>query len=289
MDSAETLTALRFVKMHGTGNHFVLIDGRQGPERDWSELAEALCQARYGVGADGLLVVLPSDRGVARMRMFNADGSEDMCGNGLRCVVRYLAGRGEMPAGHGIVEALSGSREVAIVEREDQSWYRVELGEPSLAAADIPSLLPVDPAIDYALQVDGRPVRVTLVSMGTPHAVVLNQMPPDDEEWRHLSCRIERHPAFPDRITATWAEVESSGSLRARFFERGVGPTLACGTGACAAVVAAALQGSCERSARVNMPGGSVDVEWRADGHVVLTGPAVTVFEGEWPRVPCIR
>lgn len=289
MDAVATLAALRFVKMHGTGNHFVLVDGRGSPERDWAELAEAMCLPHYGVGADGLLVVLPSERAVARMRMFNPDGTEDMCGNGLRCVVRYLAEGGELPTGRGVVEALSGLREVAVVDGGEEPWYRVELGEPSLAAADIPSLLPSDPAIDYRLQVDGTPVWLTLVSMGTPHAVMLNQMPPDEEEWRHLSCRIERHPAFPDRITATWAEVDSPDSLRARFFERGVGPTLACGTGACAAVVAAALQGLCDRSARVSMPGGCVDVEWRTDGRVALTGPAVTVFEGEWPRVPRAR
>lgn len=283
MEPAGTPAVLRFVKMHGTGNHFVLVDARGGPERDWAELAEALCLSRYGVGADGLLVVLPSDRALARMRMFNADGTEDMCGNGLRCVVRYLADRGEVPGGRAAVEALSGSREVSVVDGEGEPWYRVGLGEPSLSAADIPSLLPADPAIDYPLQVDGRPLRVTLVSMGTPHAVIIGQAPATDEEWRHASCRVERHPAFPDRITATWVEVESAGLLRARFFERGVGPTLACGTGACAAVVAAALRGLCDRSARVTMPGGSVDVEWREDNQVILTGPAVLVYEGEWP------
>lgn len=272
---------LAFSKLQGAGNDFVLIDARGSADLDWPDWATILCPRRLGVGADGLLVILESAHAPARMRMFNPDGTEDMCGNGLRCVARYLHDRGEIAESGATVEALSGLRKVEAVQAGSVE-FRVDMGPPSLDPSSLPANVDVNPAVAIPLEAAGETVAVTLVSMGTPHAVILNHTPLTDDRWREVSRAIEAHPIFPERTTATWVSVRSRGRIRARFFERAVGETLACGTGACAAVVAASLAGLTDRNVLVAMSGGRVRVEWLPDGNVIVTGPAERVFDGVW-------
>lgn len=250
---------LRFVKLQGAGNDFVLLDSLQQPLPldDLPALAQRLCQRKFGVGADGLLIVEPSPCADYRMRIFNADGSEaTMCGNGIRCFARYLL-EYHAPNAHAFtIETGVGVRRVF---RTDGEQLTVEMGRPHTE----------------------RVGEFTVVFTGARHVTLfvddLDAFPLKTE-----GATIERHPAFPDRVNVSAAQVERSDSVRARVWERGVGETLACGTGACALVVAGATQGLLQRKATVRMPGGVLLVEWRADDTLWLTGDAAVVFEGVW-------
>jgi diaminopimelate epimerase len=301
--------AIAFAKYQGAGNDFVVLDGRRqafgvaawpGGEVDWPALARAMCHRHFGVGADGLLVAGEpvASEATMRMRMFNPDGSEaEMCGNGLRCFVRWLADRREISTGRLAVETGAG---VLAVQVEASGLIAVEMGTPRLRPADIPlspaataGQLPAGPVLHLPLTLaplPGQPgtpgltYEATCVSMGNPHAVVFVD-DPAAVPLEVVGPRLERHPAFPARANVEFCRVLANDRMRVRVWERGAGMTLACGTGACAAVVAAHLRGYVGDRVAVELPGGELEVTWAGPGSgpVVLRGPAEHVFDGRWP------
>ncbi|HUV04000.1 MAG TPA: diaminopimelate epimerase [Armatimonadota bacterium] len=272
-----------FTKVEADGNNFVLIDALRMPELDWSAQAVRMCAHHFGVGADGLLVLLPSHEADFRLRMFNPDGTEDACGNGLRCAAVYIRSVGLSTKPELVFEAKDGLRHVETVQGAGRSpIVKANMGRPSLRSADIPANLDADEALDYPLDVGGQVYRMAAVLVGTPHAVICA---PLESFWTTIpaaSRAIEVHRAFPERINVTWCSVESPESLQIRTWERGVGPTLGCGSGACAALVAAHLRGLTGTHARVTSPGGAIEVNWPGRGEIFMSGPANVVFHGKW-------
>lgn len=266
---------MRFTKMQGIGNDFVVVDGFQFPELpDPAVLSRAVCDRHFGVGADGLIWMVASDCADARMRIFNSDGSEpEMCGNGIRCAAKFLRDAGL--AGEKMkIETLAG---VLTIEMNGDDCT-VDMGRPCMD----PKRIPVAAADNRViLDVGGRPLRFFCVSMGNPHAVTFDFYP-DDEEFLRLGPALESHPVFPAKANIEFCRVRD-GEIDVRVWERGDGPTLACGTGACATLTAAARQGLTGRESRVNLPGGALSIRWAENDHLFMTGPAKTVFVGEWP------
>ncbi len=279
------MNTLHFTKLEAIGNNFVLVDALRLPEHNWPLLARRMCVRSFGVGADGLLVLSTSDRADFLMRMFNPDGSEDACGNGLRCAAVYVHSLGLTHKDHLVFDAKDGIHPVEIVHEKGLVTARVNMRRPSFHAADIPSTLDVGDVIDYPLEVDGQVVSVTCVQIGTPHAVIFAPLAEFWDTMPAISRDIEIHPAFPEKISVTWCAVESPDSLRIRTWERAVGPTLGCGTGACSAMVAANIHGFAGEFARVTSPGGTLGIEWPGRGDVFMSGPAGIVFTGEWQLV----
>jgi diaminopimelate epimerase len=279
---------VKFVKMQGTGNDFLFVEARHSDERDWVALSQALCERNYGVGADGLIVVLPSDRADIRMRLFNADGSEaEVSGNGVRCLVKYAIerrlakprdGRVTIEAVHGVLDAM------ASMNGETVTAVRLSMGPPRFAPNEVPVIAEMEPVIDFPLEVDGKRLPVTCVSMGNPHAVIFLEEPVAEYPLETLGPKVEHHPAFPERVNFGVAHVSAPDSMEVRVWERGVGETLACGSGCCAAMVAARLHGRVGDRVEIEQPGGLLTVEWDGTGDVYLSGPAEFVFEGEWPE-----
>jgi diaminopimelate epimerase len=277
---------MRFTKMHGIGNDYVYINCFEVPvPQDPAEVARRISDRHFGVGGDGMILICPSDNGAdARMRMFNADGSEsEMCGNGLRCVAKYVYDHGicrkptlRLQTGRGI---LSVDLEV---KNDKVQRVRVNMGTPILKSSEIPTNLPGDPPVNAKLDIDGREFEVTCVSMGNPHCVIYVEKA-TDELVLGYGPKIERHPMFPARVNVEFIEVISPREVRQRTWERGSGETLACGTGASAVCVAGVLTGRTERKIVNHLLGGDLELEWNeADGSVYNTGPATEVFEGEW-------
>jgi diaminopimelate epimerase len=279
---------MQFVKMHGTGNDFVMIDAR-AVEADWPALARAMCDRHFGVGSDGLILALPAAHADLQMRMFNPDGSEaEMCGNGIRCLAKFAAERGVATPKGGVllVDTLAGllrcevSGGNGVVER-----VRASMGRPILAPDEIPVLAESSgPVLDLPVHIEGGDFRVTCVSMGNPHAVHFQEDPVAAVDLERVGPRVEHHPAFPRRVNFEIANVLGRDRLRMRVWERGAGITLACGTGACATAVAARLRGLVDDVVDVELPGGTVRIEWDGAGEVYLSGPAEDVFEGRWLR-----
>ena len=275
------MTTLRFTKMQGLGNDFVVLDGiAQKIDLDAAQL-RALADRRFGVGCDQVLVVEAPTRSDVdfRYRIFNADGGEvEQCGNGARCFVKFVRDRG-LTAERAIRVETAGGIIVPVLG--DDGRVSVDMGVPRFAPADIPFVAD-RVAVIHPVDVDGRDVEVTVVSMGNPHAV---QVVPD------VACapvttegpKLEHHARFPDRVNAGYMEIVDRATIRLRVWERGAGETLACGTGACAAVVAGVRRGLLDAAVRVETRGGELAIEWAGPGaSVMMTGPAVTVFEGEW-------
>ena len=273
------MTRLAFVKLQGLGNDFILAEGAALPAGTaLADLARRLCDRHFGIGADGLILRWPSQCGIARMQIFNADGSEpEMCGNGLRCFVRYLHLQG-LTDQKLQIETAAG---LLAAEVRNESIC-VDMGQPVLDPEKIPARGFASPSvIAQPLQVDGQNFEVTLVSMGNPHCVIkvadLEQV--DFARW---GPRLEIHPAFPARINVEFAQVLNPECVRVRVLERGAGPTLACGTGACAVLVAGVLGGWLADRAEVRLPGGSLKIAWpQREGPVWMEGPAEPVFAGE--------
>jgi diaminopimelate epimerase len=281
---------MRFTKMQGTGNDYVYVDclAEPMPERP-DELARRISDRHFGVGSDGLVLICPSQKADARMRMFNPDGSEsEMCGNAVRCVAKYLYDHGccrketlEIETGRGVL-----TLEVAAADGR-AGRVRVDMGEPILRAEQIPTTLPADPrrtdgaVVDAPLGISGRSLAVTCVSMGNPHCVTFVKSLSDYWVLR-LGPKIETDAHFPKRVNAEFVEVLSPAEVRMRVWERGAGETLACGTGTCAVCVAGVLAGRTARKLLVHTRGGDLELHWADDGHVHMTGPAVEVFHGEW-------
>lgn len=276
---------LRFTKMHGARNDYVYVlglDGRLLP--DGGKTAPAVSDRRTGVGSDGLVYALPSARADAAMRMWNADGSEaEMCGNAIRCVAKLLVDRGLVAKERLAIETLAGVRSVEVLRDASGrvAGARVDMGPPSFLRADV-GLEGSGDALDVEVELaPGERVRGTGVSMGNPHFVLF---PGDlsDGTFLSLGPRLERHPAFARRTNVELVRVERRDLLRCRVWERGSGETLACGTGACAALAAARRKGLADARARVVVPGGELVVEWQGEGGpAFLEGPAATCFEGE--------
>jgi diaminopimelate epimerase len=305
---------VKFAKLHGAGNDYIYIDAR-GMEADWPTLAQAMSHRHFGVGGDGIILALPSQMADLRMRMFNADGSEaEMCGNGIRCLVRFALERGILPpdiapaGGEGKgesvqVETLAGVLTVEpIFQGGIMTRARVGMGVPRLR----PQEIPVDPAhrlvqigarqgsgvrgqgtgnervLDWPIVVEGHQFRVTGVSMGNPHAVAFVEEPVDTLPLHLVGPMVEHHPLFPRRVNFEVVNIVDRGHLRARVWERGSGETMACGTGACAIAVAARLHGYTDGIVDITLPGGTLAVAWDGKDEVVLEGPVTRVYEGDW-------
>ena len=270
---------LSFTKMHGNGNDFIVIDCRD-KDRDRqlssvSELSRRLCDRRFGIGADQVLLLYGSDRADFMMRIFNADGSEvEMCGNGIRCFAKYIWDRGLSSKNVLDVETLAGR----IRPEKAGDMVKVDMGRPELDGRKIPVSL--DGLIkDYPLRIEDREFTITCVSMGNPHAVIVV----DDVaqfDVRRYGPPLEIHQLFPKRINVEFIQVVDPKTIKMRVWERGSGETMACGTGACAAAVASNLKGLTEKKVVVQLLGGDLIIELPDDGHVYMTGPAEEVFEG---------
>ena len=276
---------LRFTKMHGISNDYVYISTFDQPEEDWEQLAIRLSDRRTGIGGDGIILVCPSDIADAKMRIFNADGSEGMmCGNGIRCVGKFVYDKGLVPADKTTVtiDTLSGIKTLELTVRDGKvQSARVDMGAAILDPAEIPVVFDKEKMIDEGLTVDGREWRVTAVSMGNPHCVTFVD-DVDGLSLEKLGPHFEHHPAFPERVNTEFVKVIDDHTLQMRVWERGSGETWACGTGACATAVAACLNGYCQKGEdiTVRLRGGDLVINY-TDETVIMTGPASTVFEGE--------
>ncbi len=274
---------IRFTKMHGAGNDYVYIDCFSERIDDPAGLAVRISDRHFGVGSDGLILIRPSDKADCFMDMYNADGSRGkMCGNGIRCVAKYLYDQGMIENAAVTVDTLSGLRHLKLNLRQGRlDSVTVNMGTPVLVPADVPFLGGGgSPAVDVDLDTGRGTVRVTCVSMGNPHAVIFVG-DADAAPVEEIGRLIENHPLFPERTNVEFVEVTDRASLKVRVWERGSGETLACGTGACASAVAAVLGGRTDRDVLVRLRGGDLKVRWdEKTGDVFLTGPAVNVFYG---------
>jgi diaminopimelate epimerase len=278
---------MRFTKMHGIGNDYVYVSTfDQRPPAEPARLAVAVSDRHFGVGGDGLILIMPSERADARMRMFNADGSEgEMCGNGVRCVAKYLYDHGVVRKDRVTVETGRGILTLELEIRGGRvERVRVDMGAPIFDRARIPTTLPGDPPVEVPLALGAATLSVTAVSMGNPHAVIY-VAEAAAFPLETLGPKLEHHPAFPRRVNAHVVEVISQEEVRVRTWERGSDITLACGTGACAVCVAGVLTGRTGRTLLVHLPGGDLELSWPSDASpVFMTGPATEVFQGEWPE-----
>ncbi len=284
---------MNFAKLQGAGNDFVLVE-TDDVKRDWSRVSKSICDRRFGVGADGLLLLLPSRVADFRMRIFNSDGSEaEVCGNGLRCLVRYVLNRGlaSEEARDISIETISGVRRAKVTRTEGElAEIQVSLGMPRFEATDIPVLIEPGSAnvvdiksmLGYTITVDKQRLPLNLVSMGNPHAVYFGDEPVADFPLASVGPRVEHHIIFPRRANFEAARVLSREEIEARVWERGVGETLACGSGAAAVAVAAQLNGLVDNRVKIRLPGGILNVVWNGAGEVFLGGPAQMVFTGTW-------
>lgn len=295
---------MRFTKMHGCGNDYVVVDAMKGelaerydhaPVEAASPLAKMMNDRRFGVGADGFVLILPETRADStadfEMRMYNPDGSYSaMCGNALRCVAKRLVDSGAFAEESMVVrsaETLVPMRVVSRAANGTVDLVEADLGSPEFTPSKIPCELPAGDEGNLRsaiVPVDDVSHEATILSMGNPHCVLFIEGPVEQAQVTSLGPPIETHKTFPDRTNVEFVQVVSRTQLRQRTWERGAGETLACGSGACAVAVAAALTGRAERRVTIELLGGSLDLEWReTDNHVVMTGPATEVFVGEWP------
>lgn len=269
---------IEFVKMHGLGNDFILVDCLHQEIDDPKEFAIKYCNRRFGIGADQLLLLYPSEIADFKMRIFNADGSEvEMCGNGIRCFAKYVWDRGLSDKEVLLVETLAG----IIKPKRVGELIQVDMGKPEFAPSKIPVDVDGERAFDIRLEVLGWHVRLNCVSMGNPHAVIFLEEDPKNFAVSKYGPLIENHPTFPNRTNVEFAYVINPSEISMRVWERGAGETLACGTGACATAVAAMTKGLTDRKVTVHLLGGDLQIEWAEDGHVYMTGPAEEVFEGK--------
>ncbi len=277
---------MRFIKMHGAGNDYIYLDCFTEPvPANLPGLAREISHRHFGVGADGLIVIHRSECADARMQMFNADGSEaEMCGNGIRCVAKYVFDHGHCQSDQLQIETEAGVLSVQlVVEHQQVEQVRVDMGQPILDGEKIPTTWTGSPVVNQALSVAGHDLEVTCVSMGNPHCVVFVEKL-TDELVLQVGPQIEQAAQFPARVNVEFVEVLSSTEVRQRTWERGSGETWACGTGACAVCVAGVLTGKTQRQILNHLLGGDLQLHWaEEDQHVYMTGPATEVFQGEWP------
>ena len=288
------LSAVTFSKYQGLGNDFILVDARESEELPMSATqAQELCDRNFGVGADGVIFVLPAeeDHNHYKMRIINSDASEpEMCGNGIRCMAQYLVQELDAPGekfddGSQVYRIETGAGVIVPSVLADGTRVAVDMGEPILQAKEIPTTLEPNAPDDAVIESDleGEDFKVTCVSMGNPHAIAFVD-DVDAIDLRTVGPRCENHPAFPSRINTEFVQVIDRTTLKMRVWERGAGATLACGTGACAVAVAAVLTDRADQQCTVQLPGGDLEIDWRDfDNRIIMTGPAELVFTGAYP------
>ena len=273
---------MKFTKMHGCGNDYVYVDCTKDMLKNPSAAAQAVSDRHFGVGGDGLILICPSETADFRMAMYNADGSEGaMCGNGIRCVAKYVYDKGLTDKTRITVETKAGIKTLDLtVEEGKVSLVKVDMGLPNCNSEAIPVVGLGDFVVGRSVNVAGRDWTMTCVSMGNPHAVVwvdsMNDLPLEE-----LGPQFEHHPMFPDRVNTEFVQILNDHEINMRVWERGSGETLACGTGACASVAATYLNRRTGSNVLVHLRGGDLMIEIGDDGHIYMTGPATTVFEGE--------
>ncbi|KQX61143.1 diaminopimelate epimerase [Paenibacillus sp. Root444D2] len=274
---------MNFTKMHGLGNDFIVIAGEKELPADADQRAIQLCNRFFSIGADGIVYILPSDNADFKMRIMNSDGSEaEQCGNAIRCVSKYVYDHKLIDKTEITVETLgAGVQKVQLnVQDGKVRTVRVDMGQPILNGLQVPTTVDEAKVINYPIEVDGKEFRFTAVSMGNPHCVIYveDAVNFDLATW---GPKLEVHPMFPRKINVEFATVINRAYTDMRVWERGAGPTLACGTGACATLVSSVLNGLTDREATVSLKGGELFIEWNeADNHVYMTGPAEEVFTG---------
>ncbi|QDT53197.1 Diaminopimelate epimerase [Caulifigura coniformis] len=277
---------MKFTKMHGAGNDYVYVNAfTEKLPSDLGELARKMADRHFGIGGDGMILICPSERADARMRMFNLDGSEgEMCGNGVRCVGKYVYDHGIATKETVTIETGRGVLTLQLFpENGKVARVRVNMGKPIFNPIEIPTTLTGEPPKRQPVQVAGRTVEVTAISMGNPHGVVFVDEPTD--EWvLSIGPKLETHPVFPRRANIEFVKVLSRTEFQMRVWERGSGETWACGTGACASAVAGMINGLFDRKVLAHLRGGDLEIEWADSGEVFMTGPAAEVFSGEWPE-----
>ena len=285
---------MKFTKLQGTGNDFILVE-TSDEQLDWSKLALAMCERHFGIGSDGLLLLLPSGKADFRMRMFDPDGSEaESCGNGIRCLARYVYDNGIISADAEriSVETIVGVRQLKLNE-ENARLISIQagMGGPVFQEREIPTniergrerIVYINSMLSYPVNVNGTDLLLNLVSMGNPHAVYFQERPVADFPLSSIGPKVERLDIFPRRTNFEVARVVNRKEIKVRTWERGAGETLACGSGACAVTVAAQLCDYVDKSINIKLLGGTLQLEWDGAGEVLMTGPAEAVFCGEWP------
>lgn len=273
---------MKFTKMHGCGNDYIYVDCTRQPLEDSSGVARRVSDRHFGIGSDGLILIAPSQVADFRMIMFNSDGSQGaMCGNGIRCVGKFVYDKGLTDQTRVSIETKSGVKYLDLtVENGKVSQARVDMGEPILAAGALPVVGMGDPVIERPISVHGQDYLMTCVSMGNPHAVLWVENV-DTCGLEVLGPTLETSSMFPDRCNIEFVELVDRENIRMRVWERGSGETLACGTGACASAYAAFVTGKTGRQVNVHLLGGCLHIEVGEDGRIYMTGPATTAFEGE--------
>ena len=275
---------VKFTKMHGLGNDYVYMDAINQKIENRSELAKFVSDRHFGIGSDGLILICPSEKADFRMQMFNQDGSEaEMCGNGIRCVGKFVYDKGLTNKTTITVETLAGIKTLVMTEKNGKiEAVRVDMGEPILEPKLIPVISEENPVKNLQLKAEDREFKFTCVSMGNPHAVAFIEEDVNDFDICKYGAKLEVNKAFPNKANIEFINIIDDKTLKMRVWERGAGETLACGTGACASAVAAMLNGYTSREVTVHLLGGDLKIEWsKADNHVYMTGTATTVFEGE--------
>ena len=285
--------SIEFTKMEGCGNDYIYVDARNMDE-DWPALSVAMSDRHFGIGSDGLILIMDSHVAALKMRMFNADGSEgEMCGNGIRCFTKFAIERDIVaPSNGGItVETLGGVRTVTPSGENGQvTRARVAMGAPTLLPIAVPVVVSPskgrhigEAVADYPLTIDAIDLKLTFVSMGNPHAVAFIDTPVAEFPLHTIGPKVEHHPIFPNRVNFEIVNRVDRNRLNARVWERGSGETMACGSGACAMMVAANLHGFVGSNVDITLPGGTLTIDWDGRGEVFLEGPATEVFSGAWP------
>ncbi len=283
-----------FTKMQGAANDFIIVDARR-MTRNWPKLAVAVCDRHLGIGADSLIILLPSDKADFAIRIFGTDGSEgETCGNGIRCIARYVLEKGlaKPDTEEMTIETVAAVNRIKPEKKDGKIViFRVNMGKPRFSADKIPVILKpgegravdINEMLSYKVTVKDIDLTLNLVSMGNTHAVYFCSSPVADFPLTEVGPLVEHLPVFPNRTNFEITRVLDRRHLEARFWERGAGETQACGSGACAIIVASKLLGYTESRVDIKLPGGTLNVEWNGNGDVVLGGPAEIVFEGKWP------
>ena len=274
---------IKFTKMHGLGNDYVYMDAIHQKIENESSLAQFVSNRHFGIGSDGLILICKSDVADFKMRMFNSDGSEaEMCGNGIRCVGKFVYDKGLTDKTTVTIETLAGIKTLELNTKEGKvETVKVDMGEPILSPKEIPVISDEEPVKNLMLEAEGRKFKFTCVSMGNPHAIteVENTEKFDVEKYGKV---LEVDKAFPNKTNVEFIQIIDKNHVKMRVWERGAGETLACGTGACATAVACYLNGKTDRNVEVELLGGKLFIEWNEENnHIYMIGPAVTVFEGE--------
>ena len=274
---------LEFIKMHGLGNDYVYMDAINQTINNRSELAKKISDRHFGIGSDGLILICKSDIADFRMQMFNSDGSEaEMCGNGIRCVGKFVYDNGFTDKRNITIETLAGIKKLELITKDGKvEEVKVDMGEPILEPQDIPVISKELPVKNLSLNILDKSFRFTCVSMGNPHAITFVDEDVNEFDIQKYGHIVETHEVFPKKTNVEFINVIDRNRLKMRVWERGAGETLACGTGACASAVASILNDYTDRDVTIELLGGTLKIEWNEqDNHIYMTGPATTVFKG---------